>query len=210
MDAAPVATQPPEELHTLRHRRRAICVTFVIALLPLVIASGCASSHSSNATSMISTTRLTSSDLQRMTDQMSASLVAAEVIHPGMVIAVDRVENLTNHIMSAADKDGFILSLRRALISNESFREEGVIFVESAARLPDNPSLRGGGGDAATVSGTGPTHALAATFLALTTQTRGLREDYYECQFRLFDLQTNRDLWIDAYPVRLVVARTPM
>lgn len=174
----------------------------VLMIVPACLALGCAAT----SPPQVQTTRLSSVDLQRMTDQMAASLISADVLRPGMVIAVDRVENLTNHIMPPADKEGFILSLRRTLIQNESLRREGIVFVESAARLPDDPNLRSG---TPAPSGSGPTHALAATFIAMTTQTREIREDYYECQFRLFDLRSNEDVWIDAYPVRLATGRGP-
>ena len=52
----------------------------------LTMLLGCAST--SNAPPRIETTRLRSSDLRQMTDQMAASLIASDALQPGMIIVV--------------------------------------------------------------------------------------------------------------------------
>lgn len=148
------------------------------------------------------TTMLGSVDLVRMTDRMSASLLAADVLDEGMVIATDRVVNRTNHIMHEGEREHFLVRLRAHLAQNESLRDAGVTFV---AR-PDEVSQFARPADSGD-RGKGPTHALTATFLSLTHVTRQLREDLYECAFQLQDLRSREIIWEDAYGVEYSVSR---
>jgi len=166
-----------------------------------VLLPGCAG----NSAPIVQTTLLSSVDLERMTDEMSASLIAAELGDDlsDMVIVTDRVVNRTNHIMDEGERELFLTALRQQLMANGALRDQGVIFV---AR-PDE--LTGYTGAVPNEAGAevGPTHALTATFRTLTNVTRMVREDAYLAAFQLSDLNTNVVVWEDAYRVRYAVER---
>jgi len=169
----------------------------------LVTLSGCASRGPTGPDGLsaprIETTRITTTDLDAMTDAMVESMLAADALEPGMVVVADRVVNLTDHIIPDHEKRLFVADLRRKLLADRRLDPLGVTFVAGVADAPD-----AGAHDAI---GAGPDAALAATFRTLGRTERTVRDDYHDCEFRLVDLRTNEVRWVDAYPVRIAVPR---
>jgi len=177
---------------------RYVCIGLVCLS---VVVSGCATTGRAGSPH-IETTMLSSVDLHRMTDQMVESILASDTDFSSAVVVTDRVVNQTNHIMDAGEKELFLRRLRASLSQVDSLREMGIVFV---AR-PDEMSVYSGRPEHYE-SGSGPTHALTATFYTLTNVDRTIRTDAYECTFQLQDLRTREVVWEDAYAVKYVVER---
>lgn len=188
---------------------RLLLISMLMALMGVTGLSGCATTNS-NGSSMtaprIDTTLLDGVDLVRMTDQMAASLISSDIdfTTERFVIVADRVVNRSNHIMDIGEREHFLVRLRSLLNQNESLRGAGVVFV---ARPDEVSSFSEPISPEQADQVIGPTHALTATFLTLTTVDRTMREDRYECAFQLQHLASREVIWEDAYGVRYAVQR---
>ena len=179
------------------------CRCFIVVALTL---AGCSAPR-------INTTRLGSADLIAMTDGMAESLVASDALaerspdSPHWVVTLDRVHNRTNEIIPTREKWAFMARLRSQLAQVDTLRERGIRFVlpaERAAAL--DHSLPGD----ARADRLAPTHALTATFHALTTATRDARTDTYVCAFQLLDLRNDELIWEDRYEVKRAVLKSKL
>lgn len=150
----------------------------------------------------VQTTRLDADDLVAMTDAMVASLLRDPVLaersaaSPLMVVVADRVSNRTNDILPDREKQAFTARLRAMLNVSPAIAARNIQFVQARDRPgPDRVA---------------PTHALAATFHALTVADRDIRSDTYLCAFQLIDLASDRVIWEDAYETKKTVLRNEM
>jgi hypothetical protein len=153
----------------------------------------------------IQNTRLGSEDLVKMTDRMTKSLLAYDVIRsrnsesPAWIMGLDRVSNRTNDIMPDREKWAFMARLRGELASAKGLRDRNVRFVLSRDRsqaLAERTAPR-----------VQPTHLLTATFYAVTTATRSARSDAYLCTFQLMEASSTKILWEDKYELKRAVLR---
>lgn len=184
--------------------KASLIAIFILVLSTLIlITTGCAAN---NSPPLLETTMLDSVDLQRMTDQMVASLLTTKDLNlKSSVIVTDRVVNRTNHLMHPGEKELFLTRLRSHLAQVESLKNLDVVFV---AR-PDEVSAYSPSQYENNISPeAGPTHVLTATFRTLTNVTRSIRSDYYECAFQLTELKSRRIVWEDAYNVEYAVSRS--
>lgn len=173
-----------------------------IALLTMLAMSAAACSAP-----RVDNTRLASSDLVVMTDQMAASLAKAlpepPSAGPGWIVTLDRVVNRTNDIIPDGEKWAFMARLRAQLAQTPDLKSRGVQFILPAAqRAQLNERQSNSPADLHP-----PTHALTATFYALTTAGRQSRTDTYLCAFQLLELGTDRILWEDKYEIKKAVLR---
>ena len=198
----PFAKSPPPLPHgrgsfkTPYGQRASVWLTCGLGIAAFL--GGCSTDH----VPVAPTTMLNSVDLVRTTDLMAGSLLASDVDLGGKVIVTDRVVNRTNHMMPQGERELFLVRLRAALAQNEDLRRAGVVFVARPDELTDFTAP-----PPEDAQGSGPTHALTATFRTLTNITRLERDDYYECAFQLQDLRTRAIVWEDAYNVRYAVER---
>lgn len=157
----------------------------------------------------IHSTGLGSVDLVTMTDQMSASLLRSPAIaartsqSPEWIVTLDRAGNQTNQVIPRPQLRAFMARLRAQLAQNPALRERRLVFVISkqpgdavSERELTTPAPR-----------TTPTHALAATFYSITTESTRARSDAYLCSFQLIDAATGQILWEDKYEVKRAVMR---
>jgi len=157
----------------------------------------------------VNTTMLTAADVVRMTDDMSADLAAAPFLaerspdSPLWVWSMDRVTNLTEHIMPEGERWAVMARFRAKLSESLLARERNIRFVlppeqwkkyASGSWQPEAERLR-------------PTHALRAEFRSDTVTSLHARSDHYLCAFQLLDLESGRLLWEDAYEVKYAVSR---
>lgn len=146
------------------------------------------------------TTRLTAVDLVAMTDRMAASLVRASALADRDAasqpwrIAADRVRNNTNDIIPEREKQLFLARLRALLNETDTLRRRNITFVREAELSGPRRAS--------------PTHALTATFHAITHADRQRRSDFYLCAFQLVDLRDESVVWEDRYEVKRSVARS--
>jgi len=148
----------------------------------------------------VNTTRLTAVDLVAMTDKMAGSLVRAPALSerdgrsPPWRISAGRVENETNDIIPEREKQLFLARLRALLNQTDALQRRNIEFVRDAElSSPDRAR---------------PTHALTATFHAITHADRHRRSDFYLCAFRLVDLRDETVVWEDRYEVKRSVTRS--
>jgi hypothetical protein len=175
-------------MHTFFH----ISVLFTVSLS----LTGCASPR-------IDTTRLTSTDIVKMTDEMTASLAGDEVIgertesSDEWVISIDRVRNLSEHPIPMRERWATMARLRSRLAQTDFARERSIVWV-----LP--PDLWQHYDAETYVSGTRrlPTHSLHATFYSDTISSLDMRSDSYLCAFTLTDLSTGLVIWEDSFEVK--------
>lgn len=186
----------------MRHRGIKGWIACAVGVFAALGAGGCAAPR-------VNTTMLTSADVVRMTDQMSASLNASPEIasrtpdSPRWVFTMDRVANRTEHLLDDSEKWGIMARFRARLTASNVARDRAVAFVLPAAEWeryarefydPAQARLR-------------PTHALRAEFRSDTRSAIGSRADAYLCAFQLLDLETGRIVWEDAYETKYRVLR---
>lgn len=156
----------------------------------------------------IQTTRLGSADLVAMTDAMVSSLLAADALagrdedSDPWIVTLDRVSNQTNDVMPRRELWAFMARLRSQISQSDELRRRNVQFVVPAEFAKTIGERHDDGAGRAR-----PTHALTATFHALTNRQRTGRTDTYVCAFQLLDLRTDELTWEDSYEVKRAVAR---
>ena len=176
-------------------------LAYLIIVIPLVAAS-CGAPRMNN-------TRLDSADLVAMTDQMAASLLAADVVasrtagSPRWIISMDRVTNRTSDVIPRRELWAFMGRLRALLNQSPALRQRNIVFVLS----PDQAQAIGERHAEAAGTRAQPTHALSATFESLTQDTRSIRSDTYLCAYQLIDLHNDVVIWEDHYEVKRTVMR---
>jgi hypothetical protein len=165
-----------------------------------ISAGGCQASQGQD-------TRLTEDDLsvtsQRMVDSLAASdfLAGRAPSSPPVVIVTDKVENLTDQIITPAKQWSTVLRVQNALPVQEFGKKRNIKFVVPPER---EEMAQGSGIPVADTGGLKPTHVLFATFTssARTRDKGGLitgKENYYYLEFKLLEIQSRELVWSDAF-----------
>ncbi len=177
----------------------------IAIILAVLVSAGCSAPRVSN-------TRLGPDDLQAMTDQMVESLLNSRAVagrsadSDFWIITLDRVSNQTNDVLPLRERWVFMNRLRARLNESDAMRQRNLAFVLSAeAAEALNRRQREVWGRRAV-----PTHALAATFSALTQFGHTGRSDTYLCAFRLTELASDLLVWEDRYEVKRTVVRNKL
>lgn len=159
--------------------------------------AGCVSARPRSST-------LTTEDLVVTTNEMAAQLSASEFLgartaeSEPIVIAIDKVQNLTSDIIPEGQQWWMMAAVRDRLNVNALRRERNVRFVIPAAHLRagmERGNLEDG------VASRAPTHQMSATFHSATRTSRGTRggpaarTDAYLCEYRITDLSTGELKW---------------
>jgi hypothetical protein len=175
-----------------------------LAGLALALLSGCAGdtavAHGHN-------TALDGTDLVRMTDDMSAKLMASPAVQEALArqgkltVVVEPVENqMTAEVLPSGPAHAFTGRLR-TLLSHHARDRFVWIMNRDAWRYLRQRELEnvdpGPSPDAIQ-----PQYALTAKFSTLTNETSTRRSTYYLCVYELTDLQHRDVLWSDKYEVK--------
>ena len=183
---------------------RLVALAIGLAALPLV--SGCAS-----AVAVGTNTALDSLDLQQMTDQMAASIVAdpdvqAAIAKEGTLrIVVQPVENrMTGEILPRGEAEAFIARVRFLLAKQAPDKFTWVINRDTFYRLRAT-ELEGQLGPSP--DAVNPRYALWAQFYSLTREDSERRTSSYLCVYELTDLDRRTTLWTDKYEVKKVAVK---
>ena len=169
----------------------------VAAAIALAMAPGCAGGWRAP------TTRLQTDDFRVMTAELAAGLSASEVLRgrtaesPVMMIAMDRVENLTSDIITEGEAWMLMDRVRNAQDLVSLSAERNVRFVIPALRAAH---AREGEPDA--YAGRAPTHAMRATIRSLTRQAMAARTEVYDIEYRVMDLATGDTVWTGTYALK--------
>jgi Peptidoglycan-synthase activator LpoB len=152
-------------------------------------------------------TALDAMDLQAMTSQMAASIMASPAVeaeiqaHGPLRVVCEPVENrMTGEILPTGQAQAYTAQVRALLSQHDpdSFmwimnRDEFYALRQSElVNVPLGPSP-----DAVQ-----PQYALAARFDSLTQEDSSHRSAYYLCVYRLTDLDQRRVLWSGQYQVK--------
>jgi PBP1b-binding outer membrane lipoprotein LpoB len=174
----------------------------------MFVVAACSIALAACSAPQINNTRLASSDVVTMTDQMTQSLMARKNVGsrtPGStpwIVTMDRVINKSNDIIPDGEKWAFVNRLRAQLAQSPAMRERNIQFVVPPAQANELNAREQAGTMRAK-----PTHALTATFYSITNASRGGRSDAYLCAFQLVDLKDDTIVWEDKYEVKRSVAR---
>lgn len=150
------------------------------------------------------TTQLTSTDVVKMTDDMTLSLLADELIgqrsqtSTRWVISIDRVRNLTEHPMTVQQRWATMARLRARLAQTDFARQRNLVWILP----PDLWQQYDRDTYAPTAQRLLPTHSLHATFYSDTVTSLAGRSDAYLCLFTLTDLATGQIIWEDRFEVK--------
>lgn len=165
----------------------------VLAGLPLVLlalaAPGCGAPRS---------TALTTDDLRATATQMAAKLSESAFLagrtpdSPRMVIAIDKVQNLTSDLIPEAQQWYLMARVRASQPVAALSAQRNIAFVIPAERLAAARAI-----DPDYARDRAPTHAMSATFRSATRAAALDRTDAYLCDFRITDLATGELAWTD-------------
>ena len=141
---------------------------------------------------------LTSDDLVVTTDQMASQLAASEFLgsrtpeSPPIVIAIDKVQNLTSDLIPEGQQWWMMARVRDQLNLNTLRRDRNVRFVIPRQYLREGME-RGNLEDG--VAARAPTHQMSATFHSATRFAKATRTDAYLCEYRITSLETGELQW---------------
>ena len=152
-------------------------------------------------------TSLNSIDLQAMTTQMAASIVASPAVqaeiqaHGPLRIVCEPVENrMTGEILPTGQARAYTAQVRALLSEHDPDlftwimnRDEFYALRQSElSNVPLGPSP----------DAINPQYALTARFDSLTNENNDVRSSFYLCVYRLTDLDQRRELWSGSYKVQ--------
>jgi len=155
-------------------------------------------------------TRTTPDDLLEMSEAMTQSLLASDAIRrrtpdsPPWVITIRKVQNLSNDVLTDAERWYVMAHLRSSLPINTMSRRKNINFVIPAERAElvrqfDDIQL-----DGAFAADRRPTHVLDAVFRSATRASAIDRTDYYYVEFELLPLDDPVPVWTDRFEYKRV------
>ena len=172
----------------------------LLALVALLIAGtvGCAASATPRST------RLTVDDLEHISREFAANLMASDIMHertpdsPRWVVSIDKVQNLSHDVMSQGEQWFVMNHLRASLPVRQMRQEKNIVFVlpvEAAMRAQQYAERHGM--ETAPLTDRQPTHVMQATFRsALRQDEKGATELYY-CEFEIREIGERELVWKD-------------
>lgn len=175
-------------------------VIFMLAgLLIAAFLTGCA-----NASPR--TTRLTTRDLDEMATIVALNLrnsdwmtTRNEQSEP-VVIAMEKVENLTDDIIPRGEQWAIMTKVRANASMVRVGREKAITFVMSKDAVLG--AAERGTMEGAEENRRNPTHEMSATMRNATRSVKDARTDVYLCEFRITALATGELKWLDTFEVK--------
>jgi hypothetical protein len=182
-------------------------IALIVPLLcSLPLLNGCTSAVASGTN-----TALDSLDLQQMTDQMAAGIMADPDVQAAigaegtLRVVVQPVENrMTGEILPRGEAEAFIARIRSLLAKQAPQQFTWVINRETFYRLRAT-ELEGQLGPSP--DAVNPRYALWAQFFSLTKEDSDRRTSSYLCVYQLTDLDRRTTLWTDKYEVKKVAVK---
>jgi len=168
----------------------------VSALMAMLAMGGC-------ATAQAKTTSLTMSDLEATCAEIASKLRASDFLKgrgpdsPRMVVAINKVENLTSDVIPSSEQWWLMQRVRDSIGIQTLSNERNVRFVIPAKFLRDAQRTGALPEDAALERA--PTHEMTATFRTATRTAKLDRTDAYLCEYRITDLGDGTLEWSDSF-----------
>jgi hypothetical protein len=167
---------------------------------PLLPVAGCASAVATG-----SNTALSGADLQAITDDMAAKIVADQEVQAAisergrLKVVVEPVENqMTAEILPRGPSEAFTARIRVLLSRHAPDRFTWVMNRDAYYRLRSQELDVDLGPSPEAIS---PEYALIGRISSLTDETRKGRSAYYLASFDLTNLQDRTVLWTGSYEV---------
>ncbi len=175
---------------------------FLLAALSLGVAAtmgACASTQKS--------TRLTTDDVKELSVQIAASLAASDFLRERspsserLVVAIDRVENLSSDVVPVSEQWYLMERIRASTPIGSLGSQRNVAFVIPAAQLRQ---LKERVGAEAALAGAGrsPTHAMRGVLRSVTRSAGVDRTDLYSFETRVLDLASGNVIWSDSFEIK--------
>jgi hypothetical protein len=151
-------------------------------------------------------TRLTARDIDDMAAAMASKLEVSSVLagrdasSEVMVVAMNRVENLTDDVIPRGEQWAIMVKVRDNADMVRVGRERGVKMVipkEFLVEGMDRGTLEEGFGRERQ-----PTHAMGATIQNATRSGAKARTDVYVCEFRMTKLASGEIVWTDVFELK--------
>ncbi|MCA9280293.1 MAG: hypothetical protein H6815_05940 [Phycisphaeraceae bacterium] len=164
------------------------------ALIGFVLVS-CAQSHGTG------TTRMTVDDLDYGTTEVSQKLLDSDFLasrdasSEPIIVAVNRVLNLTSDVIPEGEQWLWIQRVRTHALQSGLSRQKQIWFV-----IPKQFEAEGkasGEIEANAFAARAPTHEMTATLHSLTRSGQQHRTDAYISEFRITDISTGSLVWTD-------------
>lgn len=174
-------------------------VTMLLTLCSLAAAltlGGCASAYAQSTT-------LSASDLEATASEISAKLNASDFLKgrgpdsPKMVIAINKVENLTSDLIPASEQWWLMQRIRDSMGVQTLSKQRNIKFVIPAKFLNDAQRKNTLPEDVALERS--PTHEMSATFRTATRTAKLDRTDAYLCEYRITNLTDGTLEWSDSF-----------
>ncbi len=168
-------------------------------------------------TSLPQTTRMTAADMEFMATQMAGSLSQAPFLagrspdSSPMVIALQKVENLSDDVMTPAEQ-WFVMQRLVASLPMQALREQRnvhwVLPAERLALIKADPQWGAAAGELPDDFGRDrrPTHVMTAVFRSVPRIAANAmdRTDLYYTEFELMDLATSEPVWHDSFSYKRI------
>lgn len=178
-------------------RMTAVCLCSAIAMGSV---TGCATTRERS-------TRLTTEDVKEMAEQMAASMGGSDFLRERdpasgrMVVALDKVENLSSDVVPVSEQ-WYLMERIRASIPLQSLgTQRNIAFVIPAEHMRQ---LKERGGAEAALAGAGraPTHAMRGVLRSVTRAAALNRTDLYSFEVRVVELGTGDVAWSDSFELK--------
>lgn len=133
--------------------------------------------------------------------QNSAFLADRSPDSPRIVIALQKVENLTDDLLDESAKWYCVERIKNYHDLGSWRREKNIHFTLAAERLEDareRNNLQKGFMNRA------PTHVLKPTFYSVRRSSTSGRTDLYYCSYVIFNLATSEEVWSDKFEFKRV------
>lgn len=148
-------------------------------------------------------TRATADDLDQLTIEIAASLLASDFLanrsptSPPIRIAIERVTNLSSDLIPESEQWWLMQRIRSSVSLQSLSGDKAIRFVIPAEHLAE---LRNRGGELVEAAHErDPTHTMSATIRSITRMANGHRTDLYATEYQITDLTTGEPVWTDSF-----------
>lgn len=178
---------------------RTICATLVLGVAACgMIPAGCASAPKSS--------RLSVDDIEFTAKELAAKLADSRLLRertaesPRMVVAIDKVENLSNDLIPESDQWYMMVRVRNSQSMESLRRLRNIVFVVPAEKARSGVTEF----DREFTSGRRPTHVMSATYTSAVRTAGKDRTDAYMCELRMTDIDTREVVFADSVEFKKV------
>ena len=180
--------------------------------LAILVAASCAvACPPAGCAARKGSTRLTTGDVRDMSVELAASLAMSELLSERgpesarMVVAIDRVENLSSDVVPVSEQWYLMERIRASTPLQALASQRNIGFVIPAEHLRQLRE-RAGAEAALAMERRAPTHAMRGTLRSITRAIALARTDLYSFECRIIDLASGDVVWSDSFELKRAAA----